>query len=106
MTCLKKVMELPEKLVPVAEHCQGKDSACAEGYRDAVHHLIVGRFYDAEFRVEEWMEEGNLNTEETTDALLWITQHKKDFYSAESKDERKAVIKSFQTNWNTLTGNL
>jgi hypothetical protein len=104
--CLKPILNLPKKLSPVAEFCAGKASSCNTDYRDAVHHLIVGRFYDAENRVELWMVEGKLSSDQTTDALLWITQHKKDFYSSESKAERIAVIKSFQTNWDKVTGQL
>ncbi len=106
MSCLKKVVGLPEKIVPIAQFCEGKDSSCKEDYQDAVHHLIVGRFYDAEYRVEEWMEESKLTLDETTEALLWITQHKKDFYSANTKSERISVIKSFQSNWDALVGQL
>lgn len=106
VSCLKDVMELPKQLVPVAEYCEGKSNDCAKKYQEAVHHLIVGRFYDAENRVELLMEEGKLSTEETADALVWITQHKKDFYSAASKAERLDVIDSFETKWETLVSQL
>lgn len=106
ISCLKTVLELPQEIIPVTEYCEGKAESCPEEYQKAVHHLIVGRFYDAENRVEEWMAEGRLSLEATADALVWITDHKKDFYSAESKDERKEVIKSFQTQWDLLTDSL
>jgi chemotaxis protein histidine kinase CheA len=104
--CIKPILSLPKKLVPVAEHCAGKSDECVEQYRDAVHHLIIGRFYDAENRVELWQTEGKLDLDQTTNALIWITQHKKDFYTASSKFERQSVIKSFQNNWETTTNQL
>lgn len=100
--CLKPILNLPAKLVPIADHCQDKGEDCEKEYRENVYHLIVGRFYDAEERVEVLYKNDRLDLDQTSNALEWITQHKKDFYSANSKTQRVAVIKSFQSEWDKV----
>ncbi len=104
--CLKNHLQLPKKLVPTAQYCEGKGADCAENYKQAVYHLIVGRFYDAEERAELLFSAGKITQEQTITFITFISESKINFYSAKTKAERVAIIKEVQANWDSLTKNI
>lgn len=102
VSCLKRTLNLPEKLVPASEHCATQGPPCSEDYKKLIYHLIVARFYDAEERAELLLEQGRITEADAVEFITFISEAKLAFYDAKTKAERVAVINDVIANWKNL----
>lgn len=100
ISCVKKVLGLPEKIIPPKEYCKENTSkTCLADYRQKVYHLITFRFYDAEERTEEWYEEGKISLDDTVAFTVFIANSKINFNKAKTTAERREIINQVQDEW-------
>lgn len=106
INCIKNVLRIPRILKPVSNMCDGEHSSCPDVYRQAVHHLIIERFYDAEVRTMQWYRQDRLDAKSTQAFLMILTNAMWDFYEAESTADRKQSIQTVDRAWHALLPSL
>jgi hypothetical protein len=106
IAAVKRVLGLPQQIVPFTEYCKDKGSDCTHEYVHEVYMLIKFRFYDAEERAEIWNERGFLTLDETVEFVDFIADAKIRFdvsaYGNGPTGERRALILEVSEEWRKI----
>ncbi len=95
--CLKEILGITE-IKNMKEAC-GKNNECLISARKKLYSLIKFKFYDLEERAEELYSKGKINKEKVVDIIAKLEEKKIEFNNANSKEQRKNIIKEVKTLW-------
>lgn len=84
----------------------GDNSTCVDDLRAKVFTYVKFRIYNLEEKSEELWEKGILTKDETVSFIEKMEIKKQKFNNATSVDDKKAVIKEIQKDWQSLKGTI